>query len=239
MVEEKQMAAEQHSFKAALIRRIIQILLGTALWFACFFVAAGRTNVPRAWIYLAAGLAVLAVTGMVVGRRNPEVIKARAYGGAGTKVFDKIFGVFFFIFMFAVPVIAGLDAVRFGWAPLAMFWLWPGLVIYVFSNVPVIWAMAENRHLEQTVRIQEDRGHQAIMTGPYKYVRHPMYSGMILQHGATPLILGSLWAFVPVAALCASILARTALEDATLRRELFGYGDFAQRTRYRLLPGVW
>jgi protein-S-isoprenylcysteine O-methyltransferase Ste14 len=229
----------QFSFRAAMARRIMQIMLSLALWFLCFFIAAGRADAPRAWIYLAAGLVVLAVNGVVVARYNPDVIKARACGGAGTKTFDKIFSAFYAVIMLAVPVVAGLDAVRFGWAPLPIPWLWPGLALYAFSNVPIVWAMAVNRHLEQTVRIQEDRGHQVITTGPYRFVRHPMYVGMILQQIATPLILGSLWSFVPVAALCASVVVRTALEDATLKRELAGYEDFARGTRYRLVPGAW
>jgi protein-S-isoprenylcysteine O-methyltransferase Ste14 len=230
---------DQHSFKTAVLRRGGQLLLGTALWFLCFFIAAGRTDVLRAWIYLAAGLAVLVVNGLVVGRRNPDVIKARAYGGRGTKAYDKVFGLFFVVAMFTVPVTAGLDAVRFVWAPLPFDWLWPGLALFVFGNVPVIWAMAENRHLEQTVRIQEERGHQVVMSGPYRYVRHPMYLGMILQQIAIPLILGSTWSYVPVAALCASVVVRAALEDATLRKELAGYEELVRRTRYLLLPRVW
>ncbi len=232
-------AAERRSLGAALVRRGAQVLSALAAWLVCYFVAAGRVDIPRAWIYLMAGLALLVVNGVVAGRRNPDVIKARAYGGAGTKRFDRIFAVCYILAMLAVPVVAGLDAVRFGWAPLSLFWLWPGLALFALSDVPILWAMVENRHLEQTVRIQADRGHQVVSTGPYALVRHPMYAGTIVQHLAMPLIIGSLWAFVPVAALCVTIVVRTALEDRTLRRELAGFAEYAQRTRSRLVPGVW
>lgn len=104
--------AEEHSFGAAVARRTAQVLAGTAAWFTCFFLAVGRTDVVRAWIYVAVGLVGLVATGLIVGRRNPDVIKARAYGGRGTKAFDKVIAAFFAVFMFAVPVVAGLDAVR-------------------------------------------------------------------------------------------------------------------------------
>jgi protein-S-isoprenylcysteine O-methyltransferase Ste14 len=214
-------------------------MVGTALWFVCFFVAAGRADVPRAWIYLAAGLVTLVVNGVIVGRLNPDVIKARAYGGKGTKAYDRVILVLYTVFLLAVPVVAGLDAIRFGWSRLSFGWLWIGLGLYASGSVPIIWAMVANPHLEQTVRIQEDRAHRAVATGPYRCIRHPMYSGMILQQLAPPLVLGSLWAFVPAGAACLTIVVRTALEDATLRRELSGYEQLARRTRHRLLPGVW
>jgi protein-S-isoprenylcysteine O-methyltransferase Ste14 len=93
--------------------------------------------------------------------------------------------------------------------------------------------------LETTVRIQEDRDHRVIMTGPYRFVRHPMYVGMLIMNLATPLLLGSVWAFVPVAGMVIALTIRTALEDRTLQRELPGYADFCKETKYRLLPPIW
>jgi protein-S-isoprenylcysteine O-methyltransferase Ste14 len=89
------------------------------------------------------------------------------------------------------------------------------------------------------VRIQEDRGHQVVTGGPYRYVRHPMYVGIILLFPCMALFLGSWWALVPASLIAILMVIRTALEDRTLRAELPGYAEYAQRVRYRLLPGVW
>jgi len=87
--------------------------------------------------------------------------------------------------------------------------------------------------------VQFDRGHTVVSTGPYRFVRHPAYAGMLAFGLATPLLLGSLWALIPGVLLDAAVIARTALEDATLQRELGGYADYAQRVRFRLFPRVW
>jgi protein-S-isoprenylcysteine O-methyltransferase Ste14 len=100
--------------------------------------------------------------------------------------------------------------------------------------------MLVNPHFEKTVRIQRDRSHKVIDAGPYRIVRHPGYAcvipGFVL---CPPLVLGSWWSFVPALAAVIVLVIRTALEDRTLRNELPGYKEYAQRVRYRLLPGVW
>jgi protein-S-isoprenylcysteine O-methyltransferase Ste14 len=99
--------------------------------------------------------------------------------------------------------------------------------------------MAANAYFSMVVRIQEDRGHAVVTDGPYRFVRHPGYLGSILFALATPLVLGSLWAFVPCGLGAVLFIVRTALEDKTLQKELPGYREYAERVRYRLLPGIW
>jgi protein-S-isoprenylcysteine O-methyltransferase Ste14 len=102
-----------------------------------------------------------------------------------------------------------------------------------------LWAMASNAFFAEGVRIQQERGHTVTTGGPYRYARHPGYVGAILSQAATPFLLGSAWAIIPAVASAALYVVRTYLEDQTLRQELPGYEAYAQRTRYRLLPGVW
>ena len=99
--------------------------------------------------------------------------------------------------------------------------------------------MSSNRFFSAIVRVQLDRGHTVVSTGPYRYVRHPAYAGMLVYGLATPLLLGSLWALVPAVLLDIAVVARTALVDGTLQRELDGYATYAQKVRFRLFPGVW
>jgi protein-S-isoprenylcysteine O-methyltransferase Ste14 len=99
--------------------------------------------------------------------------------------------------------------------------------------------MKENAFLSDVVRIQEDRGHTVCSKGPYKYVRHPMYVGVILIIVCFPFSLGSLYALIPALVIVILFFIRTALEDKTLQEELPGYKEYAQRVRYRLIPGIW
>jgi protein-S-isoprenylcysteine O-methyltransferase Ste14 len=101
------------------------------------------------------------------------------------------------------------------------------------------WAMLENEHFEQFVRVQDDRGHRVVDTGPYGLVRHPRYLAAIVGALAAPLMLGVPSAFLPAGLVAALFIWRTALEDRSLRRDLPGYADYAARTRRRLVPGVW
>jgi protein-S-isoprenylcysteine O-methyltransferase Ste14 len=115
-----------------------------------------------------------------------------------------------------------------------------GVVVAVLAyDVIIVWAMTANAFFAQTVRIQEERGHTVATGGPYRIVRHPGYVASILSQIATPLILGSVWAFIPAGLAALLFVVRTALEDKTLLEELDGYKEYAGRVRYRLLPGVW
>jgi protein-S-isoprenylcysteine O-methyltransferase Ste14 len=132
-----------------------------------------------------------------------------------------------------------LDAGRFGWTqvPLSVHVAgWAGLAVaFLFAS----WAMLSNTYASRTVRIQSDRGHQVVTAGPYRYVRHPMYVGVILSVMSIPLILRSWWAIIPAVLIVILFFIRTGLEDRTLKKKLTGYKEYAERVRYRILPGVW
>ena len=169
---------------------------------------------------------------------NPEVIEHRMVPGKGTETWDWVWeGLFSPVFV-AILVVAGLD-IRSGWAPLPL-WVWPiGLVLFVLGGGLFLRAMAENPFFEKTVRIQSERGHHVIDTGPYRKVRHPGYVGMFAWILAVPLLLNSTWALLPTALAMISLLVRTALEDRMLHRKLPGYAEYAAHVRSRLVPGVW
>jgi len=138
-----------------------------------------------------------------------------------------------------VPLVAGLEALFGG----AMGFGGPAtllsMVVLVGGYALSTYALMENRFFSGTVRIQTERGHHVISGGPYGWMRHPGYAGGLLAYLATPVLLGSRWACLPMVVLFALLLLRTALEDRTLQEELPGYREYAQRVRYRLLPGVW
>ena len=112
------------------------------------------------------------------------------------------------------------------------------LSVYILSISIFLWAQQINRFFSSVVRIQHDRGHEVIQTGPYQYVRHPGYIGGILMAISIALVLGSLRLYSG-RDRCNSADHRTYLEDATMQKELAGYALYAKKVRYRLLPGLW
>lgn len=138
-----------------------------------------------------------------------------------------------------ILLVAGLDA-RFGWSPSVSLTLKVmALVMIVGGYALGSYALIENRFFSGMVRIQTERDHHVVSSGPYRWVRHPGYVGAIVVYLATPLLLESGWSFLPAVLLTALLIIRTALEDKTLQEELAGYRDYAGRVRYRLLPRVW
>ena len=220
--------------------RIAFALLGTmATFVALLFVPAGRWDWLAGWLYLILVAIYSAANYAYLLRRNPELIVHRMRFGKGTKTWDKLWMVIFTPPFIAVYVVAALDAGRYGWSDMPVA-LWPvGLVLLAAGMTIFSWSMGVNPFFEKTVRIQSERGHRVIDTGPYRYVRHPGYVGFFGWIVSAPLLLGSWWAFLPALISVVAVIVRTALEDRTLLNELPGYVDYASRVRFRLIPGVW
>ena len=158
----------------------------------------------------------------------------------GQKPWDKVVMVLMYAVGFGVFIVPGFDVVRFGWsAPLPAWVEVLALAVHVLSLVLVGWVMRENTYLSRIVKIDDERGHQVVTTGPYTLVRHPMYSAVIALLFAVPVALGSRFALIPAALMAALLIVRTYLEDRTLHAELPGYPAYAKETRYRLIPGIW
>jgi protein-S-isoprenylcysteine O-methyltransferase Ste14 len=212
--------------------------VGRTLLLAPLFLAAGRIDWGRGWLYVGLVVGGIALMFALMRWKNPALIRARLEKHDNVEAFDRTF------FRISLPlallffVVAGLDE-RYGWTSIEPRWLGLGILLHLAGMVPIALAAITNPFMEVAVRIQEDRGHVTVRTGPYRYVRHPMYVGLLIMFAAWPLIVDSLWAYLPLAALAAAYIVRTALEDRTLRRELPGYEDYTKITRYRLLPGVW
>ncbi len=233
-----QVTTNGSGLKRAMLKRAAQLVVHQALVGAILLAAAGTWRWPAAWGYLGLTLLLLAGNAAWVQPRNPEVIAERGRRHPGTRRFDKVLLPFYFLVGTLVFVVAGLDA-RFGWTALPASWAVLGVALMTAGMVPIAGAMGVNRHLEPTVRIQDERGHEVVTSGPYRYVRHPMYAGVAVQTIAAPLLLGSAWALLPAGVVIVLLVVRTAFEDRMLRAELAGYADYARRTRYRLIPGLW
>ncbi|UCD50213.1 MAG: isoprenylcysteine carboxylmethyltransferase family protein [Phycisphaerales bacterium] len=224
----------------------IAILVGTffgpfiegALLFAC----AGTMALPRAWFFIAISFIGMFGQSVLVAVKNPELVnhRGRWKKKKDAKRWDKPLVMSYGLLAFyAVPIVIGLDVGRYGWTQLGLRSTVAGTILFAFGTVVLTWAMLVNTHFETVVRIQTDRHHQVTTSGPYAVVRHPGYVGASLWALAGPLIVGSVVGLIPAVLAIAVLVLRTSLEDKTLQRELPGYADYAQHTRYRLLPGLW
>ncbi|MBI9044000.1 MAG: isoprenylcysteine carboxylmethyltransferase family protein [Anaerolineaceae bacterium] len=220
--------------------RIRKEFMGTLLVGVSLFLGAGRLNWVMAWVYMGLNFLGVFANAYVLMRYNPEVLAARAKTTQeDTKRWDKVFTSLYGPLLLITMAIIGLDAVRFGWSQVPFWIQMISMVLFVFGWGFSLWALAVNKHFETSVRIQGDRGHTTITTGPYKIVRHPGYAGMTLLYAVSPLCLGSYWGLIPAGLLIIAFVVRTALEDQTLQEELSDYPAFVKKVRYRLLPGIW
>jgi beta-glucosidase len=198
------------------------------------FFAAGTLRWPAAWVYVAILLGYQMVQTTSLALTHPKLIELRSRVQKGSLRGDVPLVVSAFLVAFAA--LAGLDH-RYGWSALPWWTAVLGGVGLVLGSALIVWAMVENPYFEGTARVSE--GQVVCMSGPYRLVRHPGYAGIVLGLASTPLLLGSAWALVPAAAAVALHVVRTAREDAGLLTALHGYKEYAARTRYRLVPGVW
>jgi len=220
--------------------RLIRYLLAMPVFFALFmFLPAGTWAWERGWLFILVFLGTLSFVSLYLWRVNPEVIVARSNIHEGTKRWDKILLWFFLPAVYAIMPVAALDDGRFHWLPVPWWVCGVGYVLFLAGMGIITWAEAVNKFFEVTVRIQTERGHKVIDTGPYAIVRHPGYVGGILFFVGSALGLASVWALIPAGLASLLLILRTQWEDQTLRAELAGYNEYTERVRFRLIPGVW
>jgi protein-S-isoprenylcysteine O-methyltransferase Ste14 len=222
-----------------MVKSLIPGILGgvalVAVLGALLFGCAGRWDLPMFWAYLGVWAAA-ALAGAFVA--DPTLARERLRPGPGGKDYLTLFVVT--PLWVAQHVVAGLDVGRFHWGdgvPLAVQVL--GLLAVAAGLGVAVWAVAVNRFFSSVIRIQTDRGHHLVTRGPYRYVRHPAYACMPFLMIGAGLALGSWLATLLGLVMVFPILLRTAREDRTLRDQLEGYAAYAEKVRYRVLPGVW
>jgi protein-S-isoprenylcysteine O-methyltransferase Ste14 len=184
---------------------------------------------------------LIAVAGIVLWmkKKSPGLLKERMSTKKDAKSWDKkiIFG--YTLCLMIMLAVAGFDAVRFRWSRVPLSLKIAGFLGFIPTFLLAFWAMTQNPYLSDLVRIQKDRDHRVCTRGPYEYVRHPMYVGVILLILCLPLALGSFYALIPGSLIILLFVLRTFLEDKTLQAELPGYKAYADRVRYKLIPGIW
>jgi protein-S-isoprenylcysteine O-methyltransferase Ste14 len=223
---------------------IAKLLLQNLIWIvamaALLFVPAGTLHWPAAWVFLGT-IAILGMScGLWLAKTDPALLAERmrpimqSDQPAADKKFMLAFGFVALIWFLAI----GLDRrYQASDVPLALQAL--GWAMLVLSTGFIMWVMRENSFAAPVVKLQTERGHRVVSTGPYAWIRHPMYSGTILFFVGAPLLLGS-WSGLAMAPLFIVLFAiRAEIEERALIAGLPGYADYTARVRYRLVPGLW
>lgn len=195
----------------------------------------------EAWVYALICVLGFAVSRALAARHHPDLLaeRARFLQHEDAKPWDKTLAPLVSLGGGLVPLVAGLDALLDGSPAFSLPVKILALVVILAGYALASYALIENRFFSGMVRIQAERSHTVVSSGPYRLVRHPGYAGALWSYLATPLLLDSAWAFLPALFLTIVLIVRTNLEDRALQDELEGYRDYAGRVRYRLLPGVW
>ena len=218
------------------MNRLVVTLVTLAL---LLFVPAGRITWTRGWTFLLVFSLLMAASIVYFTRANPEMFVIRSRVHPDTKRWDKIVICFLFLAILAIPLVAGLDDGRFHLSSMSWWVVTLGYLVQLAGWIGVAWAETVNRFFEPGVRIQTERGHHVIDTGPYALIRHPGYFAAVLIFVGIALSLGSWWALIPAGFGSLLLVLRTVWEDRTLQVELPRYAEYAQRVRFRLVPGVW
>lgn len=219
-------------------RWLIREITGVLFVAVTLFIPAGRLDWVMGWALVGIYVAWITALAIILIPRNPELLIERATRQKGARTWDMLILSIIGLTTIAKHVVAGFDQ-RFAWTEVPVGFQIAALIIAASGYALGVWSMVANAFFSTVVRIQEDRGHAVATGGPYRYVRHPGYSGVIAFELATPILLGSLWALIPGGLAALLTVVRTALEDRTLEKELDGYREYAARVRHRLIPGVW
>lgn len=222
-------------------RRSIQIIFVVTFQAVILFLSAGGLDWPMAWAYLVAFGSVLFLLTGYLHLYNPALLAERAEftPRQGVQTWDVIVTSVARLGLLGILLFSGLDR-RFGWTgDLPLVLKIAALFAGLLGGVLILWAMTCNQNAAIYARLQKERGHAVASGGPYRYVRHPFYVGVLVYAVALPVALGSLWSLVLSGLVAVLFIIKTAKEDRMLLVGLDGYEEYAEQVRYRLLPGVW
>jgi protein-S-isoprenylcysteine O-methyltransferase Ste14 len=234
-LENKDTGKMTHNWGRILLRFLIYAVLMIVAW----RLTSGTWASWQAWLYISVdvGLGLLAAAWVPL---TAELEEERTTIKAGIKKWDKYIVLPLSLwFPFGLIITAGLDYRFGGSGNFALSLTIAATFLAISGRVFSTWAAASNTFYSRFVRIQSDRGHQVVESGPYAIIRHPGYCGLLIFLLGAGVILGSWWTLLGNMLVSGILIVRTALEDHTLRVELDGYAAYAERVRYRLIPGLW
>ena len=224
-----------------ILRLIVQIFIWFGVMAILLFLAAGTFAWPGAWVFLVLMILLSFTLGIDLARRDPGLLRERMGSPVqrDQPAADKVLLMVLLLVIFAWLVVMGLDAKRFAWSSVPTLVQVLGALITLWSIWFCYRTMRENSFAAPVVKLQRERGHTVISSGPYAFVRHPMYFGAAFYFIGAALLLGSWWGVIFAFVLIGLLCVRIPIEEKALRAGLEGYDEYAGRVRYRLIPHVW
>ena len=220
-------------------RLVFQVLILLIILAALLFLPAGKFNWPQAWAFIMTiGIYFLIYVFWGI-RKDPKQTQERSQMAENAKRWDKVIMGIYTVLLPTVFIVAGFDVGRFGWSTTPHVVQGVGWIGLILSAALILWTVRTNTYLSRYARIQDDRRQEVVISGPYRCVRHPMYFGILILFICIGPALSSLFALIPSAIIDMLFIIRTAKEDKMLQEELKGYQAYAQKVRYRVIPGVW
>jgi len=219
--------------------RVVTGVLGLVAFTLLWFAIAGRLTWWQGWVFLLTF--VTYVSGLVwrVSKQSPELLRERNQPAEKAEPWDRVVMGIYIVILLILLAVTALDGGRCRWSSVPLGAQLIGWLLLAVAGLMVRHVMMTNAYLSSWARLQEDRGQVVVQEGAYRHMRHPMYLGIIVAFLGIPLALGSWWAMIPSTVIVGLFVYRTRREDLMLIRGLTGYADYAERVRYRLLPGIW
>jgi protein-S-isoprenylcysteine O-methyltransferase Ste14 len=227
--------------KALLGKALLEVLAEFAVFTALLFVSAGTILWPAGWAFMALFFSFALAIVLWLAREDPELLAERMSSPIqrGQPLWDKVFVAVVLLLFVGWLILMALDAVRFGYSEVPDWLQILGAIGVLISFYIMFLTFRENAYLAMVVKLQEERGQRVVSSGPYRYVRHPMYASMFVFFPATALLLGSWWGLLLCAVLLGLLVWRIPLEERMLENGLAGYDEYEGRVKYRLIPHVW
>jgi protein-S-isoprenylcysteine O-methyltransferase Ste14 len=221
------------------IKYIFMLFIQRIIAIGLFFVAAGTFNDIRGNVNISLYLITSVIASVLMLLYHRETLSERGKKQKNTKKWDKvILPIYVLLAYFGIYLIAGLGN-RFHWDRLPIECFYVGIILYLVSCIFTIWPVLENKHFEETSRIQNNRNQTVITSGPYRIIRHPGYSGITIWAIASYLMFGTLAVGIVSFVIIVIICIRTYMEDKMLKKELTGYLEYSKTVKYRLIPFIW
>ena len=227
--------------KALLGKALLEVFGEFAVFAALLFVCAGTLLWPAGWAFMALFFGFALAIVLWLARKEPELLAERMSSPmqSGQPLWDKVFVVAVMVLFVAWLILMPLDAVRFGYSEVPGWLQIFGALGVVLSFYIMFLTFRENAYLALVVKVQQERGQSVVSTGPYRYVRHPMYASTLLFFPGSALLLGSWWGLMFCTVLLGLLVWRIPLEERMLENGLDGYDEYERNVRYRLIPHVW